>query len=304
MKASLQITALCIFLCLAGLSAAAAQKLVVYTVNYPLQYFAQRIGGEEVAVHFPAPADMDPAFWRPDAATIRRYQQADLILLNGAGYAAWVNKVSLPRLPQVDTSRRFRDQYIKIPTGATHSHGPSGEHSHTGTAFTTWLDPLLALQQAEAIRDALIKRRPDLAHEFSANFAALRQELQAMDKTLRAIVAKRPRQPLWASHPVYQYLARRYDLNLESLDWEPDVVPPESAWQAMQQLTPRHPARWMLWEDQPKQETVERLKKLVIQSVVYRPCANVPEEGDFLSVMAENLSNLEMAFTELRGQYT
>jgi zinc transport system substrate-binding protein len=30
---------------------------------------------------------------------------------------------------------------------------------------------------------------------------------------------------LLASHPVYQYLARRYGLNLRSLVWETDEVP-------------------------------------------------------------------------------
>ena len=71
-------------------------------------------------------------------------------------------------------------------SGFTHSHGPGGEHSHTGTAFTTWLDPLLALQQAKASRDALIKQRPGLAQEFSENFVALQQEVEAMDRRRRA----------------------------------------------------------------------------------------------------------------------
>jgi len=35
--------------------------LSVYTVNYPLQYFAEKIGGEYVDVQFPAPSDVDPA---------------------------------------------------------------------------------------------------------------------------------------------------------------------------------------------------------------------------------------------------
>ena len=33
------------------------RKPVIYTVSYPLQYFAQRIGGDEVDVVFPAPPD-------------------------------------------------------------------------------------------------------------------------------------------------------------------------------------------------------------------------------------------------------
>jgi len=43
-----------------------AEKLIIYTVNYPLAYFTERIGGEHVKVVFPVPPDMDPAFWKPD----------------------------------------------------------------------------------------------------------------------------------------------------------------------------------------------------------------------------------------------
>ena len=68
-------------------SSIAGEQLTACVVNYPLQYFAERIGGEHINVVFPAPADVDPAYWMPDTPTITAYQQADLILLNGARYA-------------------------------------------------------------------------------------------------------------------------------------------------------------------------------------------------------------------------
>ena len=80
----------------------AAGPLSIYVVNYPLKYFAERIGGDHVRVEFPAPADVDPAYWNPDLAVISAFQKADLILLNGAGYAKWIAKVSLPRSKIVD----------------------------------------------------------------------------------------------------------------------------------------------------------------------------------------------------------
>ena len=61
----------------------------IYTVNYPLAYFAERIAGNSVDVVFPAPADVDPANLSPDASIVAGYQQADLVILNGAGYAGW-----------------------------------------------------------------------------------------------------------------------------------------------------------------------------------------------------------------------
>ena len=65
---------------------------VVYTVNYPLQYFAQRIADGAVDVEFPE-IDGDPAHWEPSPDDITGFQEADLILLNGARYADWVSKV-------------------------------------------------------------------------------------------------------------------------------------------------------------------------------------------------------------------
>jgi hypothetical protein len=49
------------------------EKLTIYTVNYPLTYFAERIGGDLVSVVFPAPPDVDPAFWVPDTAKVRSF---------------------------------------------------------------------------------------------------------------------------------------------------------------------------------------------------------------------------------------
>jgi ABC-type Zn uptake system ZnuABC Zn-binding protein ZnuA len=83
--------------------------LHVITVNYPLAYFAERILGDRGSVSFPAPADVDPAYWSPAPEIISEYQQADLILANGAGYAAWLANATLPRSHVVDTTAAVRE---------------------------------------------------------------------------------------------------------------------------------------------------------------------------------------------------
>jgi len=49
----------------------------------------------------------------------------------------------------------------------------------------------------------------------------------------------------------------------------------------------------MLWEDDPNLKIVMRLKELGIEVVVFNPCANIPGQGNFMSVMRENLQNLK-----------
>jgi len=290
------LSALAAVICLGCSVGVAAEPVLVYTVNYPLQYFAQRIAGGHAEVVLPVPPDVDPAFWQPDAAAVSDYQRADLILLNGAGYAKWVNKASLPRRKLVDTAAGFRERLIGTHGGVTHSHGREGEHSHAGTAFTTWLDFSQATEQARAVRDALARRMPEQENTFTANFTALERDLLDLDARLKAIVDRNPAIPLLASHPVYQYLAKNYSLNLKSVLWEPHIMPANTEWQDLAKLRSTHPAGWMLWESAPAPEITARLLQLGIQSVVFDPCANRPETGDFLSVMSENLTNTARIF--------
>jgi zinc transport system substrate-binding protein len=276
--------------------AAEQGRLTVYTVNYPLQCFTQRIAGEHADVVYPAPSDVDPALWQPTVEIIAGYQQADLILLNGANYAKWVDRVSLPRRKLVDTSASFRNHYIHVKANATHSHGPGGDHSHTGTAFTTWLDLSQAAEQARAIADTMTRKRPELEAVLVRNFTALEADLLDLDKQIQSIVVTRPDLPLLASHPVYQYFQRRYGLNLQSVMWEPGEVPGEAQWIGLERVLKEHPARWMIWESEPHPQSVRRLRGMGVESIVFNPAANRPDEGDFLSVMRQNVKHLQQVF--------
>jgi zinc transport system substrate-binding protein len=274
----------------------AGEKLNIYVVNYPLKYFAERIAGEHARVIFPAPPDVDPAYWMPGAKTIFKYQQADLILLNGANYAKWVSKVSLPRFRMVNTSAGFKDQYIEAAEILTHSHGAEGEHAHESLAFTTWMDFSLAAEQAKAIARALGRKKPTQKDTFQRNYGELEKELLKLDRNLKALVSRDQSRPLVVSHPVYDYFARRYELNIKSVHWEPDEVPTKEQMLELNTILKGHPAKWMIWEGEPTRESVERLQAIGIKSVVFDPCGNAPNQGDFISMMQQNFDNLKQVF--------
>ncbi len=255
----------------------------VYVVNYPLQYFVERVTNGAVRAVFPAPGDIDPAFWKPDGETIAAFQRADRILLNGAGYAKWIKTASLPKSKVVVT---FRGSPVGIDGSATHAHGPVGAHVHGDTAFTTWIDPRIAVKQARAIAKVVP----------GDGLADLEADLLALDKEIESVVSTNRDRPVFFSHPVYQYLKRRYRLNGKSVHWEPDVVPDAGMWARLDELSRSHPARWMIWEGEPIEETVRRLEALGIKSVVFDPCGNAPKSGDYLSVMRRNVERLARAY--------
>ncbi len=270
-------------------------KPTVYVVNYPLQYFAERIGAAHVDVVFLEEPEVDPAFWKPQPQQIVAYQSADLILLNGANYARWVATTSLPQSRLVDTSGSFAKDYIGFEDAVTHSHGPGGEHAHTGTASTTWLDLSQAAAQAQAITDAFVAHWPKHAEAFVAASRVLQADLLALDREIAAVVDG-DQQPIVASHPVYQYFARRYGVNLQSVMWETNEVPSELQWAELRGLLELHPARWMLWEGAPGSESASRLQALGVASVVFHPCSNMLYDRDFLDVMRENVQSLKRVY--------
>jgi zinc transport system substrate-binding protein len=273
--------------------AESGRPLVVFAVNQPLADFAARIGGAHVAVTMAAPAGTDPADWRPDAEQVAAAQAADLLLLQGAGYAPWVARATLDDTKLVDTTAPIREQMIREPQATTHQHGPEGAHSHAGLSTRTWLDPSLAAGQAAAIEQALVRAAPQYAAAFAAGRAALDAELAALDERLRAATADLGETPLIFSHPVYDYLIRRCALDGVSLHWEPDEAPTASQWADLEALLAEHPARVVLFEAAPLAETGHRLEALGLSSRVLSPCGGVQPEGDSLTCLAAAAATLD-----------
>ncbi len=283
----------------ANVTPAAGSKKRVAVVNYPLWYFTQRIAGQHVDIIFPIPREEDPAFWKPKESDILLYQQADLILLNGADYEKWLPATVLPLTKQVITSASFADRYMKNGEVITHSHGPQGMHSHGLIDFNTWMDPTQAIIQAQVIHDELVRLVPDAAKDFDANLESLKKDLTDLDALLTKASIVLGNKPLLASHPVYHYAARRYGWNMKEVHWEPDEMPSDAEWQKFIALYAAHPAKLMIWEEDPLPAVAERLRKMGIEPIAFETCASAPATGDYLSAMKANAQRLESTLSKL-----
>ena len=278
-------------------SSTPSSKPVVYTTFYPTQYFAERIGGDAVKVVNPLPEDADPIFWNPSRQVIAAFHKADLIVLNGAGFEKWVDKVSLPQQKVVTTAQSFKDKWITYAHAVTHSHGSGEEHSHEGLDGHTWLNPLLAIAQAESIKEALVKKVPGGKKQFEAGFEDLRKDLMGLDSLLSGL--KPPL--LYASHPAYNYLAKQYDWKVINLDLDPGKMPSKKSFHDMHHKLKKQPAKILLWESLPNQEIRQAVeKKTGLKSVEFRPCESITsgerkKGDDYLSIMLQNAQRLNDA---------
>ena len=165
-----------------------------------------------------------------------------------------------------------------------------------GTAFTTWLDFSLARLQAQAIYESLTAHYPENKELFLSNYQELDKELSMLDKELLALNKKNINAAVVFSHPVYQYLQQRYSIPGHSVHWEPNMEITAGMWQDLKKNIHHHEAAWMVWEDKPLASSISFLQEKRINSVVFNPCGNMPENGDFLTVMKDNIIELQKVF--------
>ncbi|MBO9446354.1 metal ABC transporter substrate-binding protein [Ruegeria sp. R14_0] len=281
-------------------AAAAQERPQVVTVNYPLQYFTERLVGDAADVVFPVPADVDPSFWRPSIADVSEVQTADLILLNGAKFATWVDRVSLPRSRVINSSAAIEDQFI-VTESITHSHGDGGEHSHEGLASYVWLDPVLAAAQAEAIAAAITARDIAPAGQVEDQLEQLRADLTALDQTAEDVFATLASVPMIATHPRYQYLAGRYALTVSSLDWEAGEAPNPDQLAELSALRNQTGAEILIWEAEPPAAAIEAAEKLGLQNVVFPTLAHKPTDRTFIEAYQKALSDFSTASQNLQN---
>ncbi len=107
--------------------------------------------------------------------------------------------------------------------GAAAEHGATGraeaddedgareaEDGHGETDMHIWLDPGNATVLAAAIASALGAADPNNAALYQANAERLRQQLDALDRSLRDRLATVTDRPYVVFHDAYQYFERRY----------------------------------------------------------------------------------------------
>jgi len=167
----------------------------------PLADMVRQIGGERVTVVQLVPAGSSVHTYEPTPRQVQFVARAQLLVLNGVGLEYWAPKVidaaANPKLHVVDTSQG-------LPL--LEESGEEGGNPHL------WLDPELAMRQAERVRDGLIAVDPDHADLYRQNAERYIGTLKALDAEIQAETAGWTHRRFVAFHSAWVYFARRYGL--------------------------------------------------------------------------------------------
>ncbi len=181
----------------------------------------QTIVGDHASTLLVVPHGVSSPTWSPTSKDAKSMQQADLVLLSGAGYEPWKDRVSLPPSRVRDTAAGYYDQLIRIPDAVTHQHGPGGSHSHPGTVWATWLAPELAAAQVHQVGLHCVRLLPDQKQAIETAEAKLAAELSALHAMIVSIkaAAKNDTFFVFSDAPHYQYLTQTLGWELRYLHW-------------------------------------------------------------------------------------
>jgi zinc transport system substrate-binding protein len=181
-------------------------KLKVVATFYPLAFFAQQIGGEEVAVTQLIPDNTEVHTWQPSFADILAVDEADVIIYNGASLDHWFED---DILPIIDSSNKIIVETTKgvqlLETETEHS----GEHKELYDPHT-WISPFLAKQQAQSIYEALIQKDPDHEGYYSERWQNLKTRFEELDNNYLTELSTKSKEDVFVAHAAFGYLAERY----------------------------------------------------------------------------------------------
>jgi len=180
---------------------AATKKVVILAVVYPMADLARRVGGEVMDVQWLVDAGQHPSDLR-DTLELRRRAGAARLVLTSGPWDTWASS---------DLTADSRAARLLEPQRMPSAGGRDGSAIKNPAAYL-WLDPRVAIDIAQSLRERFDVVEPSHARQFQENFAALRAELEALDAEFRGTLAKRSGRKVLVVRPIWSATLNRYQL--------------------------------------------------------------------------------------------
>lgn len=181
---------------------------------------AQNVAGDRLQVQTLMPLGLDPHTYEPTPQDVARVAEADVLVVNGAGYEEWLNELLAnaggERLV-IEASEGLTPRTAHADEEAAHDdEAHTDEEHHHAVDPHFWLDPTLAVHYVENLRDGLSSADPAGAESYAANAAAYIAELNELDGWIQAQIEQIPAERLLlvTNHENLGYYADRYGLQI------------------------------------------------------------------------------------------
>ncbi|WP_326556328.1 metal ABC transporter substrate-binding protein [Micromonospora sp. NBC_01796] len=277
----------------------AGGRVEVVAAFYPLQYVAERVGGDAVRVTNLAKPGAEPHDLELNPGQVGQVSEADVIVFL-KGFQPAVDDA----VDQVGGDRAFDVAGVEPLRDAAeggHEHdegGGAGGRSEVKDPHV-WLDPTRLATIADRLAERLARTDPDRAADYTARAQALRTELTALDQEYTRGLRTCQRRELVTAHTAFGYLAARYQLEQVGISGvTPEDEPSPKRLAEVADEAREHGATTIFFETLVSPKVAETIAREVgAKTAVLDPIEGLPAGGnaDYLSVMRTNLGALKTA---------
>lgn len=281
-----------------------SDKISIYTTVYPLQYFAERIGGEAVNVQSIYPPGADEHTFDPTQKDMMALADADLFFYIGLGLEGFVENAK-PTL---------KNEHVKMVATADlitedmlepgHAHEEDDHEDHGAVDPHVWISPVLSDVLALAVKEALIEAAPDQRAQFEENFEALRDDLLKLDRQFMDMAAEAPTKTFYVSHAAFGYIADTYGLEQVAIaGLNSQSEPSQKQLAALVKEAKEQNIQYVLFEQNITSKLTDVIRKeidaeaLMLHNLSVLTAEDIKNEEDYLSLMEQNIATLKQALS-------
>ena len=290
-------------------TAAPSGALTVSTSFYPIQYLAQAIGGEHVAVTSVTPTNVEPHDFELSPKDVTALSASSLVLyvsgfqpslddalaqVSGPAVVDLAGSVDLVHHDGVE--EEHEDGATEAATEAAH------DHDHDPAAALDphfWLDPVRMQAAAKAVEAALAQADPAHADDYAANLDTLNATLADLNTSYSTGLGHCERTTFVTSHAAFGYLADRYSLTQASISGvDPESEPSPAELAEVKKVVESTGTTTIFTEELVSPETAQAVAaETGAQTRVLSPIESAPEDGDYAGTMRTNLEELRTALS-------
>ncbi|MEK3954368.1 MULTISPECIES: metal ABC transporter solute-binding protein, Zn/Mn family [Psychrobacillus] len=326
MKRILIWSSLCLVLFLAacGKSEEKAQntdeKVQIYTTVYPLQYFAERIGGESVHVSSIYPAGANEHTFEPTQKDMMALADADLFFYIGLGLEGFVENAKKTladeEVNMIATVDAISDEQLEeaaheeeeATSTDSHDHEHESEssedHSHEGHDHGdidphVWMSPKISQSLALSIKDSLVEISPGQQETFEKNYDELVSDLQQLDADFEEMAHNAPNKTFFVSHSAFGYIANTYGLEqLAVAGLNSQDEPSQKELTKLIDLAEEKNIEYILFEQNVSSKLTEVIQKeigaesLVLHNLGVLSKEDIQNKETYFTLMNKNLETL------------
>lgn len=216
---------------------------------------ASSVAGSRIQIHTLVPLGASPETYEPTPRDVVMLEHADLLIENGAGLEAWLQKIiASARSPRLSVLVLSSGLPVMSSSGASAPNGFGNPH--------LWLDPAFAQAYVRRISDALVRLDPAGAAIYKRNSAAQLQRLRSLDVWIRSRVSTVPPadRVMITFHDAWFYFDRRYGiLDLGSVVTAPGREPSAADFAALIAKAKANHVRAIFGEPEYSPKLVEQL---------------------------------------------